>query len=75
MRRSMIVLALSVHVTSAHAQTRPSTLNRPRSESRQLVLARGPLSWAPAPIRTIGSFGMAASAPLPSTFSRHTFRV
>ena len=41
MRRSMIVLALSVHVTSAHAQTRPSTVNRPCSESRQLVLARG----------------------------------
>jgi hypothetical protein len=36
-----IVLALSVLMTGAHAQTRPSTVTMPCNASRQLVLARG----------------------------------
>ncbi|WP_245571789.1 hypothetical protein [Microvirga subterranea] len=35
------MLVLSMLVTHAHAQTRPSTVNRPCIASRQLVIARG----------------------------------
>jgi hypothetical protein len=39
--RLAVILALSLLATAAHAQTRPSTVNRPCVASQQLVFARG----------------------------------
>ncbi|WP_243369600.1 hypothetical protein [Microvirga solisilvae] len=41
MVKGAIVLTLSMIVTGAQAQTRPSTLSMPCQASRQLVLSRG----------------------------------
>lgn len=41
MQRAVIAFALSILVTAAQAQTRPSTVDRPCIASRQLVIARG----------------------------------
>jgi hypothetical protein len=40
-KRAAIALAISLFVTAAQAQTRPSTVDRPCIASRQLVIARG----------------------------------
>ena len=41
MEQFKIVMVLSVLITGAQAQTRPSTVNRPCQASRDLVFARG----------------------------------